>query len=123
VRTALVIYLISHDHASHQLLASENRDIAHEYEKDFSGMTPGHVELETLLSARTALVKNILTNMPEHHRRFLVSFYRRQPEWHRLALPGVDQLPAVRWRELNLDKAGEQTRAFLVSELEKLLWP
>ncbi|MDZ7840386.1 MAG: nucleotidyl transferase AbiEii/AbiGii toxin family protein [Gammaproteobacteria bacterium] len=123
LRTALIVYLISHDHAPNQLLASESRDMTHEYEKDFVGMTQGDISLEALLLARAALGKDILANMPEDHKRFLISFYRRKPEWKRLGLPGADQLPAVRWRELNLDKAGEETRAFMVSELEKLLWP
>lgn len=35
LRTALVVYLISHDHAPHQLLSSDNRDIRHEFDKDF----------------------------------------------------------------------------------------
>lgn len=70
-------------------------------------MTQEPIEFEILQSARTTLIDDILTNMPEDHKRFLVSFYRRHPEWQLLALPGVDQLPAVRWREFNLDKAGE----------------
>ena len=45
-------------------------------------------------------------NMSDDHRRFLASFYRRKPEWDLLGIDGVDRLPAVRWREINLDRAG-----------------
>jgi predicted nucleotidyltransferase component of viral defense system len=122
LRTALIVYLISHDHSPHTLLSPAARDITHDYERNFLGMTEEDVAMETLLATRTALIDNITSNMPEDHRHFLVSFYRRKPEWSLLGLDGLDQLPAVRWRELNLDKAGEETRADMVRKLEKVLW-
>ncbi len=121
-RTALIVYLISHDHSPHTLLSPAARDITHDYERNFLGLTEEDITLETLLDARTVLVDNITSNMPEDHKHFLVSFYRRKPEWSRLGLDGLDQLPAVRWRELNLDKAGEKTRVDMVRKLEKVLW-
>ena len=122
MRTALIIYLISHDHSPHTLLSPNARDITHDYEHNFLGMTEEDVAMETLLATRTALVENIASNMSEDHRRFLVSFYRRKPKWPLLGLKGLDQLPAVRWRELNLDRAGEETRADMVRRLEAVLW-
>jgi len=122
LRTALIVYLISHDHSPHTLLSPAIRDIAQDYERNFLGMTEEDVAMETLLATRTALVDNVSSNMPEDHRHFLVSFYRRKPEWSLLGLNGLDQLPAVRWRELNLDKAGEETRADMVRKLEEVLW-
>ncbi|HSH43801.1 MAG TPA: nucleotidyl transferase AbiEii/AbiGii toxin family protein [Arenicellales bacterium] len=122
LRTALIVYLVSHDHAPHELLSSPNRDITHDYEKDFHGMTEDEVDLDTLLAARTTLIEDILANMPEDHKRFLLSFFRREPEWERLGLAGLDRLPAVRWREFNLDKAGQDTRDSLTAALEDILW-
>jgi len=122
LRTALIIYLISHDHSPHTLLSPAARDITHDYERNFLGMIEEDVTMETLLATRTALVDNIASNMSEDHRHFLVSFYQRKPEWSLLGLNGLDQLPAVRWRELNLDKAGEETRNDMVRKLEEVLW-
>lgn len=123
MRTALIVYLISHDHSPHTLLSPAVRDITHDYERNFLGMAEEDVAMETLLATRTALVDNIASNMSEDHRNFLVSFYRRKPEWSLLGLDGLDQLPAVRWRELNLDKAGEETRNNVVRKLEEVIWP
>ena len=122
LRTALIVYLISHDHSPHTLLSPAARDITHDYERNFLGMIEEDITMKTLLDARTALVDNITSNMSEDHRHFLVSFYRRKPEWSLLGLNGLDQLPAVRWRELNLDRAGEETRADMVHKLEEVLW-
>ena len=81
MRTALIVYLISHDHSPHSLLSPAFRDITHDYERNFIGMTEEDVAMETLLATRTALVDNFASNMSEDHRHFLVSFYRRKPEW------------------------------------------
>ena len=121
MRTALIIYLVSHDHSPHTLLSPATRDIKHDYEQNFLGMTEEDIAMETLLATRTALVGNITANMPENHRHFLFSFYRRQPEWSLLEMDGLDQLPAVRWRELNLDKAGKDTRVNIVRRLKEVL--
>ena len=42
--------------------------------------------------------------MPDEHRHFLLSFKRGEPDWALLDVPGVDELPAVRWRMMNLDR-------------------
>lgn len=122
LRTALIIYLISHDHSPHSLLVPAKKDITHEYEQNFQGMTEEEVSLETLVTARAALAADVVSGMSEDHKQFLVSFYRRSPEWERLGIEGLDRLPAVRWRELNLDKAGEGTREAIIADLETVLW-
>lgn len=122
LRIAFVVYLISHDRPPHSLLLSANRDLTHDYENDFRGMTDGEVNLTTLYAARTALIEDILDNMPEDHKRFLLSFYRRNPEWDRLSIADLDRLPAVRWREFNLDKAGRETRENIVAALDNILY-
>lgn len=123
LRTAIVVYLVSHDHAPQSLLTRSPRDVAHEYAHGFQGMTDTYVDIKTLLAAYAALVDDVVANMPEDHKQFLLSFYRRSPDWERLGVPGVNALPAVKWRELNLDRAGEGTRDALVESLEKILWP
>jgi predicted nucleotidyltransferase component of viral defense system len=123
LRTALIIYLISHDHSPYSLLAPAKKDITHEYEQNFQGMTEEAVSLETLVKARAELAENVVSGMPEDHKQFLVSFYRRSPEWKHLDIEGLERLPAVRWRELNLDKAGKDTREAIIADLETVLWP
>lgn len=123
LRMALIIYLISHDHSPNSLLVPARKDITHEYEQNFQGMTEEEVSLETLVKARATLAENVLSGMPEDHKQFLVSFYNRSPEWKHLGIEGLDRLPAVRWRELNLDKAGKDTRKAIIANLEAVLWP
>ena len=103
------------------MLTARPKDIARAFEQTFVGMTAEPVVLADLLQARTALVQAIVGDMPEPHRRFLVSFERGEPDWDLLALPGVDKLPAVLWRQQNLDTLSTAKRAGLVAELERVL--
>lgn len=121
LRAALIVYLVSHDHSPHSLLNPVLRDITQDFEKNFIGMTTEDVTLDDLLSVRAALIKDVTGNMPEKHKVFLRSFYQREPEWEMLGLAGVKGLPAIRWREMNLDRAGPDTRDELVRKLNGAL--
>ncbi|VAW78377.1 Ync [hydrothermal vent metagenome] len=123
LRTALIIYLISHDHSPHSLLDPVLRDISQDFEQNFVGMTTEDTTLDTLLEAREKLITDVVGNMPEDHKEFLRSFYHRKPDWKLLGLDGVENLPAIRWRELNLDKSGEGTCEELLRKLEKVIAP
>jgi hypothetical protein len=59
--------------------------------------------------------------MPGAHRRFLVSFERGEPDWSLLDVPGAPDLPAVKWRQHNLDKLSAAKRAALVARLQEVL--
>lgn len=121
LRTALIVYLVSHDHSPHSILRPVLKDIEHEYQHNFVGMTHEEVTLQTLLDTRERLIRNVVGNMPDAHKEFLISFYLRKPRWNLLRIDGAENLPAVRWREMNLDKAGKETRNELVRKLEEVI--
>ena len=66
-------------------------------------------------------MRKLVGDMPAAHRHFLVSFERGEPDWDLLGLPRVDKLPAVLWRQQNLDKITKNKRAELVAHLERVL--
>lgn len=68
-----------------------------------------------------ALIAAIVGGMPEEYRRFLISFERGEPEWPLLGMNGAAALPAVRWRQQNLSRLGQEARAALVARLKKVL--
>jgi len=121
LRRAFVVYLISHNRPMSEILAPTRKDISAEFERGFQGMTEEPVALNDLLAAREALVANIVDKMPDEHRKFLISFERGEPDWTLLALNGIAELPAVRWRQQNLDKLKPAARAALVARLEEVL--
>jgi hypothetical protein len=84
-------------------------------------MTQDVVALADLLAARVALIESVVGGMSPNHRKFLISFERGDPAWDLLGLPNAAELPAVRWRQQNLDKLPANKRASLVTRLEEVL--
>jgi len=121
LRAAIVVYLVSHDHSPHSLLNPIFRDITQDFEQNFAGMAADEITLESLLMAREQLVRDLVSNMPQAHKDFLYSFYRREPDWVTLGLEEAQHLPAVKWREMNLDRAGEGTCEALLDKLAKVV--
>jgi predicted nucleotidyltransferase component of viral defense system len=121
LRKAFIVYLLSHDRPMSEVLAPTRKDISAEFHRGFDGMTEEPVALDELIAAREALIEEIVGRMPDFHRRFLVSFERGEPDWVLLDVPGAAELPAVKWRQLNLDKLPAKKRAELVEALETAL--
>ena len=81
-------------------------------------MTAEPVSRNELITARKAIITTIISGMPDDHRRFLLSFERSEPDWDHLGLEYIPDLPAIGWRQLNLDKLNEKARAQLEEKLE-----
>ncbi|MEQ1697253.1 MAG: nucleotidyl transferase AbiEii/AbiGii toxin family protein [Hyphomicrobiaceae bacterium] len=121
IRVAFIVYLLCHHRPMAEVLAARPKDIRRRYDAEFVGMTDEDVSLDDLLAARTALVQSIVGKMPTEHRRFLASFERGAPDWDLLGLPKIDKLPAIQWRQRNLDKITKNKRAELATQLERVL--
>ncbi|CAN1724827.1 Nucleotidyl transferase AbiEii/AbiGii toxin family protein [Hyphomicrobium sp. 1Nfss2.1] len=121
IRAGFIVYLLSHHRPMAEVLAAPAKDIRQKYDAEFVGMTDDAVTLDELLATRSELVAAIVGDMPEAHRRFLVSFERGEPDWDLLGLKGVNKLPAIQWRQQNLDKISKNKRADLVAQLERVL--
>jgi hypothetical protein len=59
--------------------------------------------------------------MPKEHRESLVSFKRGQPDWSLLGVPAAADLPAVTWKQVNLDRLAPAVREKLVAQLTLVL--
>jgi len=121
LRIAFLIYLISHDRPIAELLAPTRKALEHEYDRGFVGMPREAVALEELLEARETIIAKMVGDMPESHRRFLAGFKRGDPDWSIVGIAGQD-LPAVRWKQQNLDKLAPARRAKLSDALEAVLF-
>jgi hypothetical protein len=121
LRRAFIVYMLSHDRPMSEVLAPTRKDISGEFARGFEGMTDKPVARADLEGAREALISDIVGKMPQDHRRFLISFERGEPDWKLLNVLGAPELPAVRWRQQNLDKLSKEKRRALVERLEQVL--
>lgn len=121
LRSAFVVYLLSHNRPMGEVLGAAPKDISDEFVRNFEGMTEEPVPKEDLLDARAVLVDLMVAKMPAKHKRFLISFEAGQPDWSLLDVPKADKLPAVKWRIKNLDGIAQNKRIELVKKLGKVL--
>ena len=121
LRRAFLVYLVSHGRPVHELLDARRHDLAAAFERGFDGMTREPVALDDLLATREAMIAQVVGAMPDHHRAFLLSFERGRPDWSTIDLDAAAGLPAVRWRQQNLDRLDPDRRGALVARLEAVL--
>jgi len=105
-------------------LSPRPKDIRREFASDFAGMTSSEVAVEQLESVRTVLFRDLPASLDEAERRFLLSVKRIEPEWEVLGVPGIERLPAIQWKLLNLTrlkKSNPKKYARALAELERNL--
>jgi predicted nucleotidyltransferase component of viral defense system len=117
-RTFLV-YLISHDRPMSEIIEPKFHDIRHEFEHGFAGMTFDTVTCEELEHTREDLVKHVKSSFTDDDKELLLSIKRGSPKWDLLGIPGVNRLPAVRWKLQNIEKLSERKRQELLERLIK----
>jgi len=118
---AFLVYLISHDRLMAEVLDPTRRDIQEEFERGFAGMTEEPVTLADLEATREALIANLRAAFTQDDKSFLLSLKSGEPDWELLGISGVENLPAVRWKLLNLAKLNPSRRAALLRNLEAAL--
>jgi hypothetical protein len=104
IRRAFVVYLAGHNRPMHELLPPHSQDIRTLFESEFAGMTSFEVTIEELEAVREKLFQELPASLDEAERGFLLSMKRRKPDWSLLELHGIENLPAIRWKLMNLEK-------------------
>ncbi|BBD98870.1 nucleotidyl transferase AbiEii/AbiGii toxin family protein [Sphingobium amiense] len=122
LRRAFLVYLISHNRPMAEVLAPTRKPLEEEFLRGFDGMTQEPVALADLKAAREEIIDAMVADMPDEHRRFLVGFKRGEPDWSLLGIPEAQNLPAVLWKQRNLDKLPAAKRRELVDALERVLF-
>jgi predicted nucleotidyltransferase component of viral defense system len=97
-----VVYLAGHNRPIHEVLFGNDKDIAYEYHHHFSGMTIEAVSLDALLQTRARMREALAQKLTAKHKQFLIGLARAQPDWTLLKCPHAAELPALRWKLVNL---------------------
>ena len=122
-----LIYIASSGRPPHELLAPNMIALDKPYAREFEGMTATPVPLADLIEARARLIADVRDRLDTRARAFLVSLHDCKPDFDAIGHPRAADLPAVRWKLLNLeklksgnpDKHAEQRRQLLALFGEK----
>ena len=121
MRKAVWVYMISHPRPIAELLDPHRLDMTAIYQNEFAGMTGQQVTLDELAKTRESLIAQLTQGMSEAEKMFLIAFKSGKPQWALLELDGIDQLPAVRWKQINLDMMQPAKRAEAIDKLMHVL--
>ena len=97
-----VCYLAGHNRPIHEVLFSRDSDIHTSFENEFQGMTRETLPMDELIAARARLRTDLATMMTKDQKQFLLSLASAEPEWARMSIPHLRELPALRWKLQNL---------------------
>lgn len=102
IRKAFLVYLISHPRRIAEILNPTLKELKSVYEGEFVAMSQQPVALELLIETRANMIHLLKSAITQSEKLFLLSFKRKEPDWSLLGLTGIDKLPAVRWKLINL---------------------
>ena len=121
IRKAFVVYLPSHDRPIHELLDPTLKDIRRTYESEFAGLTVEETAYEDLIAARETVIETLKKDLTGDEKTFLVSLKAGQPNWGVMGLEGIEKLPAIQWKLMNIQKISVKKRAELLDKLKRTL--
>ena len=99
-----LIYVASSGRPAHELLNPNLIDLDQPYAREFEGMTKSPVSLDELLDTRARLVADIQSRFDEATKRFLLSLHDGTPDFAAIDRLQAADLPAVKWKLINLDR-------------------
>jgi predicted nucleotidyltransferase component of viral defense system len=117
IRRAFVVYLACSNRPVHEVLFPPLRNVQHDYEHNFQGMTAEPVPLDALLAARERMVRELQHGLDDDERTFLQSLVAGAPDW---SLLNIAHLPGIRWKLHNLAQL-QKTNAKKFAEQAELL--
>lgn len=122
VRQAFIVYLLSHNRPISELLDPQLKDNLDEvYQETFEGMTFTPVTLDELIETWKLLVQKIRRELTDNETKFILSIKKKAPEWDLFPIDGIQNLPAVQWKLINLEKMSKSKHTQTLKKLERVL--
>ena len=121
IRTAFIIYLASHDRPMSELLEPKLKDFRQVFEQEFAGMAAVEVEHDDLVTVRDRLIETIQKTMTENEKNFLLTIKQGKPDWDLMPVAGIEQLPAIQWKVVNIRKMGKKKQMESLQKLQSVL--
>ena len=94
-------------------------DLRRVFAREFQGMVVEPVTAEELRIAGEHLVSRLHEEMTQEERRFIVSVKEGNPQWDLLGVPGIENLPGVRWRLQNIRRMAPMKHREALPELHR----
>lgn len=101
-------YALGHPRPINEVMAPNWQPLETKFHEEFEGMTFRTVQLQDLEETRSEMLNALKVQFTERDREFLLSFKQGEPDWSLFDVPSIEELPAIRWKLINLDKLKSQ---------------
>jgi len=115
-----VCYLAGHNRPVHEVLFSNDVDLATPFENEFVGMTRNPITLAELQGVRSKLKKDLPARLTDRQRQFLVGLVSGAPDWSLMQCPHLKKLPAIQWKLQNLARLNKSNPVKFAHQAEEL---
>jgi len=116
-----ITYLLSHNRPISELLNPIWKDITDIYNNEFIGMTFQATSLDDLNNIRAILVSELKSHFIQRDYDFLSSFKQGKPNWSLAPNENIQNLPAVKWKLLNINKMKKDKHDASIKQLEEVM--
>ena len=103
-----------------ELLNPTFQDISHQFKIEFGGMMFNRITVDELNHAREKLVSQLLSGLTENEKQFIISVKSKKPQWDLIDVEHIKDLPAVKWKLLNLEKMDKKSHEQALTKLIKI---
>lgn len=124
IKIGMIAAILSHPRPINEMLNPNLIDQHETFERQFSGMTMEPFSYKDFETTRIRLMDEIKRLLTDRDKKFLLSFKEGRPEWDLLDVPKLKDMPAIKWKLLNVQKLREtnsQKHAESLKALEKEL--
>jgi len=121
IRKAFIVYLVSHPRPMAEILNPQEKDMRDIFEKEFKGMIAENIPFEALETTRQDLIATLREELTRDERRFILSVKQGQPKWGLLEFEKIKDLPAVKWKLLNISRMDPAKHQKAVHKLRDFL--
>lgn len=115
-----VAYLAGHNRPVHEVLFPQAKSLEPAFTNEFAGMTRDVVELDTLVRVQSRLLEELPRQLTADHREFLLTLVQGHPAWERMPMQHLHELPALRWKLMNLVQLKKRSAARFAAQHQLL---
>lgn len=121
IMKGFLVYLSSHKRPLHEVISPTKKNQEDLFNKEFIGMTNISFSYGDFEETRNSLISKIHSKLSNEHREYLLSLQQGNPKWSLLDLPGIENLPAVKWKFENIQKMNADKKSEAVNLLKQAL--
>jgi hypothetical protein len=115
-----VVYLAGHNRPVHEVLFPKTRPLEAIFADEFAGLTQADVAVDALEETQAQMFVDLPRALTASHRAFLLSLVRGEPAWNLMPYAHLQDLPALKWKLVNLHKLKTRNTARFQAQHDEL---